>query len=134
MLRNSYFDQYQNLINKDSMEKELLLYQNDLNRFIYSQRPMSTSLIRKLPEKVLPAFIDDIMCDNEINTLLYSSNAHKEINFYLKQKESLLYKNINPKSPPKKKNILMSNNNQSFLLVYNDYYFLLCFCMDIILL
>jgi hypothetical protein len=67
---------------------------------------MSTSLIRKLPEKVLPAFIDDIMCDNEINTLLYSSNAHKEINFYLKQKESLLYKNINPKSPPKKKKAL----------------------------
>ena len=104
MLRNSYFDQYQTLMDKNSqLENEISFYTTDLNRLIYSQRPMSTLRIKKLPSKILPIFIDDVMCDNNVNTLLYSSNAHKEIYFYLKQKKSLLNSNLNPFNSPKKK-------------------------------
>ena len=118
MLRNAYFEQYQHLINKNSqLENEMAFYHTDLNRLIYSQRPMSTLRIKNLPSKVLPIFIDDVMCDNNVNTLLYSSNAHKEIYFYLKQKKSLLNSNINPLNSPKKKKELsalgtiMANRN-----------------------
>lgn len=104
MLRNSYFDQYQDLLDKNTkLEKELSLYTTDLNRLIFSQRPMSTTRIKNLPPKILPVFIDDVMCDINVNTLLYSSNANKEIYFYLKQKKSLLNSNINPLNSPKKK-------------------------------
>ena len=125
MLRNSYFDQYQNLISKKSqLEKEINMYQNDLSHIIYSQRPMSTARIKTLPKKVLPIFIDDIMCDNDVNTLLYSSNAHKEIYFYLKQKKSLLNSNINRKISPKKKKVLSALGaimaNRSNLRVINS--------------
>ena len=54
---------------------------------------MSTKTIKRLPKNTFPIFIDDIMCNNEVNTLLYSSNATKEKNFYLKQKNSLLNRN-----------------------------------------
>ena len=118
MLRNSYFDQYQNLINKNSqIENEIAFYHTDLNRLIYSQRPMSSMRIKNLPTKVLPIFIDDVMCDNNVNNLLYSSNAHKEIYFFIKQKKSLLNSNINPLNIPKKKKELsalgaiMANRN-----------------------
>ena len=125
MLRNSYFDQYQDLISKKSqIEKEISMYHNDLSHIIYLQRPMSTARIKTLPKKVLPVFIDDIMCDNEINTLLYSSNAHKEIYFYLKQKKSLLNSNINRKISPKKKKVLSALGaimaNRSNLRVINS--------------
>jgi DNA-binding transcriptional ArsR family regulator len=46
------------------------------------------------------------MCDNSINTLLYSSNANKEIYFYLKQKKSLLQANLSPNNSHKKKKVL----------------------------
>ena len=118
MLRNSYFEQYQNLLNKNAqLENEMAIYHNDLSRLIYSQRPMSTLRIKNLPSKILPIFIDDVMCDNNVNTLLYSSNANKEIYFYLKQKKSLLNSNINPTTSPKKKKELsalgaiMANRN-----------------------
>ena len=118
MLRNSYFEQYQDLINKNSqIEKEMEFYHTDLNRIINSQRPMSSMRIKNLPSKVLPIFIDDVMCDNNVNSLLYSSNANKEIYFYIKQKKSLLNSNINPSNIPKKKKQLtalgaiMANRN-----------------------
>ena len=118
MLRNKYFEQYKDLINKKSqIENEMEFYNTDLNRIINSQRPMSSIRIKNLPSKVLPIFIDDVMCDNNVNTLLYSSNAHKEIYFYLKQKKSLLNSNINPLNSPKKKKELsalgtiMANRN-----------------------
>ena len=123
MLRNSYFDQYQDLLDKNTkLEKELSLYTTDLNRLIFSQRPMSTTRIKNLSPKILPVFIDDVMCDINVNTLLYSSNANKEIYFYLKQKKSLLNSNINPLNSPKKKKELSALGaimaNRSNLQVY----------------
>ena len=88
MLRNSYFEQYQHLLNKNSqLENEMEFYHTDLNRLIYFQRPISSIRIKNLPSKVLPIFIDDVMCDKDVNSLLYSSNAKKEKYFYIKQKK-----------------------------------------------
>ena len=108
MLRNSYLDHYQKLLNKkkSKIDSDITICQNDFNNMIYSQRPLSTTRIKKLPKNILPIFIDDIMCDNGINNLLYSSNANKEIYFYLKQKKSLLHANISPINNPKKKKVL----------------------------
>jgi len=94
MLRNSYIENYKLKSKKAKFfEREIALFHIDLNKIIYSQRPMSTRSISKLPKKIFPTFIDDVMCNNEVNTLLYSSNANKEKNFYLKQKNSLLNNN-----------------------------------------
>ena len=46
--------------------------------------------VKKLSPKILPIFIDDVMCDNGVNTLLYSSNAHKEIYYSTIKKEKIL--------------------------------------------
>ena len=105
MLRNSYIEHYKPKSTKSKfMEREIALFHTDLNKIIYSQRPISTKSIRRLPKSTFPVFIDDIMCNNKVNTLLYSSNANKETNFYLKQKYSLLnYNPENAQSPKKNK-------------------------------
>ena len=105
MLRNSYIEHYKPKSTKSKfMEREIALFHTDLNKIIYSQRPISTKSIRRLPKSTFPIFIDDIMCNNKVNTLLYSSNANKETNFYLKQKYSLLnYNPENAQSPKKNK-------------------------------
>ena len=118
MLRNSYIEQYCPKSTKARfIEHEMALIQTDLNKLIFSQRPMSTKKISKLPKNNFPTFIDDIMCNHDVNTLLYSSNATKEMNFYLKQKNSLLIRSPeNEKSNKKKKlsklgEIMLNRNN-----------------------
>ena len=105
MLRNSYIENYKPKSTKTKIfEREIALFHTDLNKIIFSQRPISSKSIKRLPKTTFPTFIDDIMCNNELNTLLYSSNATKEKNFYLKQKNSLLNRNsANSQSPKKNK-------------------------------
>ena len=117
MLRNSFIDQYKPKSTKAKfIEREIALFHTDLNKVIYSQRPMSSKGILKLPKKTFPIFIDDVMVNNEVNTLLYSNNASKESNFFLKQKFSLLKQNYNKESPKKSKlsplgAIMLKRNN-----------------------
>ena len=93
MLRNSFIDQYKPKSTKlKFLGKDISLFQTK-SKIIHSHRPMSTKDIRKFPQKVFSVFIDDIMCNNIANTLLYNSNAKKETYFYIRQKKSLL--NIN---------------------------------------
>ena len=93
MLRNSYLESYQTQRKKISeFEKEMLAH--DENHLLNLQRPLSERGISKLPNAILQSFIDDIMCNKNINKLLYSSNANKELLFYLKQKNFIL-KNTN---------------------------------------
>ena len=105
MLRNSYFEPYRTQRKKISeFEKEMLAH--DENHLLNLQRPLSARGIGKLPNNILQSFIDDIMCNKSINQLLYSSNANKELLFYLKQKNFLLkntkvYIKRNPFSPNK---------------------------------
>ena len=93
MLRNSYLEPYKTQRKKISeFEKEMLAH--DENHLLNLERPLSTRDIGRLPNNILQTFIDDIMCNKKINQLLYSSNANKELLFYLKQKNFLL-KNTN---------------------------------------
>ena len=59
---------------------------HDENHLLNLERPISTRGIGKLPNGIIQSFIDDIMCNKKINKLLYSSNANKELLFFLKQK------------------------------------------------
>lgn len=89
MLRNSYLEPYKTQRKKISeFEKEMLA--QDENHLLNLKRPISTKGIEKLPNNILQSFIDDIMCNKKINRLLYSSNANKELLFYLKQKNFII--------------------------------------------
>jgi hypothetical protein len=68
---------------------------------LHLERPLSLKEIKKLPYDKLEIFIDDIMCNKKVNTLLYSNNYKKQLDLYLKQKKSII------------KNIKLDDNNEN---------------------
>ena len=89
MLTNHYLLPYKER-KKSLSEFEINLLNQDENYKLNLERPMATNQIKNIKQNIIHSFIDDIMCNNKVNTLLYSSNAKKELYFYLKQKKSLL--------------------------------------------
>lgn len=89
MLRNAYLEPYE-APKKPMSDYEKELESHNLSRILESQRPLEYKRIKKFSDNTMQLFIDDIMCNNEINTLLYSSNAKKELAYYLDQKKALL--------------------------------------------
>ena len=93
MLRNSYLENYSNNNNnllKLNPSNQKDYDDQDIRKIIDSNRPISPQKIRFMSNKILPTFIDDIMCNKDVNTLLYSSNAKKEKQFYIKEKKNIL--------------------------------------------
>jgi len=88
MLTNGYLLPYKEQKPMSEFEKNLL--NQDENYRLNLERPMAVNQIKTIKQNKIHTFIDDIMCNNQVNTLLYSSNARKELSFYLKQKRSLL--------------------------------------------
>ena len=94
MLRNSDIEKYKYKSAKSKIfEREIALFHTDLNKVMYNQRPISSKSIQTLSKNTFPDFIDDVMCNTNVNSLLYSSTANKEINFYIKQKNAILSSN-----------------------------------------
>ena len=127
MLKNSYIENYKNKTKKTKfLERELALLHNNDNYELNLHRPISTKTINKIPNNIFPVFIDDIMCNNEVNDLLYSSNAAKEINFYIKQKNSLLKYNTKEKLIEKKpklntlQEIILNRTNKQLVKSLKD--------------
>ena len=88
MLTNAYLLPYKQQKQMSEFERNLL--NQDENYRLNLERPMATNQIKSIKQNKIYTFIDDVMCNNKVNTLLYSSNAKKELAFYLKQKNSLL--------------------------------------------
>ena len=89
MLTNHYLIPYKQR-KKPLSEFELNMLKLDENYQLNLERPLATNQIKNIKQNKIHSFIDDIMCSNEANTLLYSSCAKKEKDLYKKQKKSLL--------------------------------------------
>ena len=89
MLKNSFLRKFKAKKNI-GYDYEKYILSEDENYIINLERPLSIKEIKKLPKEKLQIFIDDIMCNNKVNNLLYLGNSKKELYLYLKQKKSLL--------------------------------------------
>ena len=84
MIKNEYLQNYlTDRKNISEFDKEM--YAHDENRLINLQRPLSQRGIIKLPNKIFKKFMVDIINNKEVNELLYSGNAKKELSFNDKQ-------------------------------------------------
>ena len=83
MLRNAYLEPYKKIKKKMSeYEKEMLNHDGD--HVLNLDRPLSNQGIRRVPNNILPNFVNDVMCNKEIGRLLYPSSFKKEVALYLK--------------------------------------------------
>ena len=91
MIRNNYILPYEASKNSSKiLPPEEKFISHGENYKLYLERPLELSHIKKIKEYKIYKFIDNVMCDKNINNLLFSSNAKKIASFYLKQKKFLL--------------------------------------------
>ena len=84
MIKNEYLQNYfTDRKNISEVDKEM--YAHDENRLINLQRPLSQRSIIRLPNNIFKKFLEDIINNKEVNELLYSGNAKKELMFNDKQ-------------------------------------------------
>ena len=97
MLKNAYLEPYvEQKQNLSDFEKNLLA--NNENHKLFLEKPLSLYRIKKLPNENMQKFIDDILNNKDINTLLYASNVKKEQNYFLKQNKKMLRNNQSNKT------------------------------------
>ena len=91
MIRNNYILPYEASKNSSKiLPPEEKFISHGENYKLYLERPLELSHIKKIKEYKIYKFIDNVMCDKNINNLLFSSNAKKIASLYLKQKKFLL--------------------------------------------
>ena len=103
MLRQNYLNKYKekSLFSIDRFLKE------DEEYILNESRPIKESSIRNLDDKKMDKFIENILTDKDLTSILYSANAKKEIKSYLKTKKNfeLLRKNKKNKTEKGKREI-----------------------------
>ena len=93
MLRQYYLNKYKDKP-KFGMEKFI---KDDEEYLLNQSRPIKERFIGSLSQEKVNKFIDDVLTNKEITSVLYDSNAKIEINKYLKNKNNILHKKINLK-------------------------------------
>ena len=82
MLRQNYMNKYQEKSLK-SIERFL---KEDEEYILNETRPIKESSIKRLDNKKLDKFIENVLTDKDLTSILFSSNAEIEIKSYLKSK------------------------------------------------
>ena len=90
MLRNNYILKYNSGNNSSIISKDDSKAEHNDNRKLYLERPLEPAQIKKIKNKKIFSFVDNIMCNKKINNLLYSTNAKSIASYYIKQKKFLL--------------------------------------------
>ena len=103
MLRQNYMNKYKDksLYSVDRFLKE------DEEYILNESRPIQESSIKNLDNKKMDKFIDNVLTDKDLTSILYSTNAKIEIKSYLKAKKNFDFLRNN------KKNKLEKNKNDT---------------------
>ena len=94
MLRESHLKKYKNL-SKYDLER---FVKEDEEYLLKENRPIKEKLIQHLNDKTADQFMDDILTNKELTSVLYSTNAKIEIDKYLRSKKNLCPKQLYPKN------------------------------------
>ena len=84
MLRQNYLNKY-----KEKSQFSIDRFLKEDEEYILNEsRPIKESSIRNLDNKKMDKFIENILTDKDLTSILYSTNAKKEIKSYLKSKKN----------------------------------------------
>ena len=94
MLRQNYMNKYKDksLYSIDRFLKE------DEEYILNESRPIQESSIKKLDNKKMDKFIENVLTDKDLTSILYSTNAKIEIKSYLKTKKNFEFLRKNNKN------------------------------------
>ena len=102
MLRQNYMNKYKEK-SFNSIERFL---KEDEEYILNESRPIKESSIKRLDDKKMDKFIENVLTDKDLTSILYSTNAKIEIKSYFKSKKNFEFLNNN------KKNQILKENNE----------------------
>lgn len=85
MLRQKYMNKYK----EKSLFDEEKFFKEDEEYLLKESRPLEESSIKNLNQKKMNQFIEDILTDKKLTSILYSAGSKIEIKSYLKSKKNL---------------------------------------------
>ena len=98
MLRQNYLNKY-----KEKSQFSIDRFLKEDEEYILNEsRPIKESSIRNLDNKKMDKFIENILTDKDLTSILYSTNAKKEIKSYLKSKKKFRIDEKNKKKQKRK--------------------------------
>ena len=100
MLRQSYMNRYKE---KSKFDEERFL-KEDEEYLLKESRPVKNASIRRLNKNKMNRFIDDVLTNKKLTSVLYPSNASIEIKTYLKTKKNFYHKSEEIRRKIKEKN------------------------------
>lgn len=108
MLRQKYMNKYK----ENSLFDEEKFLKDDEEYILKESRPVEESTIKNLNKKKMSQFIEDVLTDKKLTSILYNTGSKAEINFYLKTKKN--YENYK-----KDKEKLKKPNNDANSVIRN---------------
>ena len=94
MLRQNYMNKYKEK-SLNSIERFL---KEDEEYILNESRPIKESSIKNLDNKKMDKFIENVLTDKDLTSILYSTNAKIEIKSYFKSKKNFEFLNKDKKN------------------------------------
>ena len=111
MLRQNYMNKYKE---KSLFDEERFL-KEDEEYLLKESRPVNESSIKNLNQKKMNQFIEDVLTDKKLTSILYSTGSKTEIKSYLKSQKNLENLKKNREKIKKEKsetNSVLKNRNR----------------------
>ena len=113
MLRQKDIIKYKAKSKKD----QILFLRKDAEYYLKNNRPIKNNIIKSLNNKKMGEFIEDILKNKKISSLLFTSNSKYEIRTYLKMKQKFFTKkNVKPKSRKNEDNLTKKRTKKEIYL------------------
>ena len=113
MLRQKDIIKYKTKSKKD----QILFLRKDAEYYLRNNRPIKNNIINSLSKKKMGEFIEDILKNKKISSLLYTTNSKYEIRTYLNMKQKFFTKkNVKKNSRKKEDNLTKKRTKREIYL------------------
>ena len=113
MLRQKDIIKYKTKSKKD----QILFLRKDAEYYLKNSRPIKNNIIKSLDNKKMGEFVEDILKNKKISSLLYTANSKYEIRTYLNMKQKFFTKkNVKKNSRKKEDNLTKKRTKREIYL------------------
>ena len=113
MLRQKDIIKYKTKSKKD----QILFLRKDAEYYLKNSRPIKNNMIKSLDNKKMGEFVEDILKNKKISSLLFTSNGKYEIRTYLSMKQKFFTKkNVKPNSKKNEDNLTKKRTKREIYL------------------
>ena len=113
MLRQKDIIKYKTKSKKD----QILFLRKDAEYYLKNSRPIKNNIIKSLDNKKMGEFVEDILKNKKISSLLFTSNGKYEIRTYLSMKQKFFTKkNVKPNSKKNEDNLTKKRTKREIYL------------------